>query len=133
MPFDKFVDIEIVKQERRNAVQQSLQNLTIEELKMFVNDHLSTFEGDPWQESFLRLMEKHPQGSFYGAATKEGLIVLYSRDEDTGIWVLPGCGMGPLPEEGKRHVKEAIELPLSRENKIGNLGHFFHKQHDRSN
>ena len=125
MPFDKYVDIEIVKQERRNAVQQSVQSLTIEEVKVFVNDHLSNFEGDPWRESFLRLMDKHPQGSFCGAATKEGIIVLYSRDENTGIWVLPGCGMGPLPEEGKRDVKEAIALPISREKEIGNLGHFF--------
>jgi membrane fusion protein (multidrug efflux system) len=122
MPFDKFVDIAVVSQERRQAVQQSLRNLTIEELKKLVNDHLSEFEGDPWREGFLRLIAMHPQGNFYGAVTKEGAIILYSCDEDTGIWVLPGSGMGPLPEEGKRDVKEAIKLPRSTEKQIRNLG-----------
>jgi len=56
MPFDKFVDIAVVSQERRQAVQQSLRNLTIEELKTLVSDHLSEFEGDPWRERFLRLI-----------------------------------------------------------------------------
>lgn len=121
MPFDKFVDIAVVRQERRQAVQQSLRNLASEELKTLVNDHLSEFEGDPWREQFLRLIAMHPQGSFYGAVTNEGAIVLYSCDEDTGIWVLPGSGMGPLPEEGKRDVKEAIKLPRSTEKQIGKL------------
>jgi membrane fusion protein (multidrug efflux system) len=122
MPFDKFVDIAVVSQERRQAVQQSLRNLTIEELKTLVNDHLSEFEGDPWRERFLRLIAMHPQGRFYGAVTKEGAIILYSCDEDTGIWVLPGSGMGPLPEDGKQDVKKAIELPRSTEKQIRNLG-----------
>ena len=47
--------------------------------------------------------------------TREGAIVLYCRDEDAGVWVLPGSGMGPLPDEGKRHAKEAIGLPVSSE------------------
>jgi hypothetical protein len=27
-----------------------------------------------------------------------------------GLWVLPGSDMGPLDDQGKRHMKEAIEL-----------------------
>ena len=32
------------------------------------------------------------------------------QNEDFGLWVLPGSGMGPLDDQGKRHMKEAIEL-----------------------
>ena len=110
MPFDKFVDIKALQKERREAVYQSLREITLEELKKIVNENLSDFEGDPWQANFLRIIAEHPQGSFYHAVTWEGAIVLYCRDEDAGVWVLPGSGMGPLPDDGKRHVKEAIEL-----------------------
>jgi hypothetical protein len=113
MPFDKFVSLERVNEERREAVQQSLGSLTIEELKTIVNDVLAEFEGDPWKEKFLRVMEEHPQGSFYRAAINEGAILLYCRDADIGVWVLRGSGMGPLPEPAKRDMREAIAAPPS--------------------
>ena len=79
MPFDKFVDIETLQQERRQAVHQSLREITLEELKKVVNESLSDFEGDPWQTNFLRIIEEHPQGSFYHAVTREGALLLYCR------------------------------------------------------
>jgi hypothetical protein len=112
MPFDKFVDMETLSEERRRALQESLQGMTVAEVRKIVKE-LSDFEGDPWQENFLRLIGAHPQESFYRAVTKEGAIVVYCPTEDTGIWVLPGSGMGPLPEQGKRHMKEAIAAPIS--------------------
>ncbi len=118
MPFDKFVDSETLQEERREAVHQSLREITLEELKKVVNGNLLDFEGDPWQANFLRLIEEHSQGSFYYAVTREGAIVLYCRDEDAGVWVLPHSGMGVLPNQGKCHVKEAIDLPVSSEKRI---------------
>ena len=98
MPFDKFVDMETLSEERRKAVQQSLQSMSVAELRKIVKDQLSDFEGDPWQENFLRLIEAHPEESFYRAVAQEGATILYCRGEDTGVWFLPGSGMGPLPE-----------------------------------
>ena len=57
MPFDKFVDIQALQKERREAVYQSLREITLEELKKVVNENLSDFEGDPWQANFLRIIE----------------------------------------------------------------------------
>ena len=104
--------METLSEERRNALQQTLQSMTVAELRKIVKE-LSDFEGDPWQENFLHLIEEHPEESFYHAVTKEGAIVLYCPDENGGVWLLPGSGMGPLPEEAKRHVKEAIAAPVS--------------------
>ena len=112
MPFDKFVDMETVSEERRKALQNSLQSMSLAELRNIVKE-LSDFEGDPWQENFLHLIQAHPEESFYRAATQEGAIILYCPGEDTGVWFLPGSGMGPLPEEAKRHMKEAIAAPAS--------------------
>ena len=108
MPFDKFVDMETLSEERRRAVQKSLQNMSVAELRKAVKE-LSDFEGDPWQENFVSVIGAHPEASFYRAVTQEGAIILYCPGEDAGVWFLPGSGMGPLPEQAKRHMKEAIE------------------------
>src|SRR6201982_1474503 len=112
MPFDKFVDMETLSEERRRAVQESLQSMSVAGLRKVVKE-LSDFEGDPWQENFVSVIEAHPEASFYRAVTQEGAIILYCPGEDTGVWFLPGSGMGPLPEEAKRHMKEAIAAPVS--------------------
>jgi hypothetical protein len=112
MPFDKFVDMETLSEERRRAVQESLKSMSVAELREVVKE-LSGFEGDPWQENFVSVIEAHPEASFYRAVTQEGAIILYCPGEDTGVWFLPGSGMGPLPEQAKRHMKEAIAAPTS--------------------
>ena len=115
MPFDKFIDIETLNEERRKAAHESLQSMTVAELRK-VPKELSEFEGDPWRENFVRLIAAHPQESFYRAVPQEGVIILYCPGEDTGVWFLPGSrisGMGPLPKQAKRYMKEAIAAPLS--------------------
>jgi hypothetical protein len=86
--------------------------MSVAELREVVKE-LSDFEGDPWQENFVSVIEGHPEASFYRAVTQEGAIILYCPGEDTGVWFLPGSGMGPLPEQAKRHMKEAIAAPTS--------------------
>ena len=113
MPFDKFVDMETLSEERRRALQESLQSMNVAELRKVVKE-LSDFEGDPWQEKFVSVVEAHPEESFYRAVTQEGAIILYCPCEDTGIWFLPGSGMGPLPEQAKRHMKEAMAAPARK-------------------
>jgi hypothetical protein len=45
---------------------------------------------------------------FHHASAGEGLVFVYSRDGDKGLWYLPGSGIGPLSEAGRRLMKEAI-------------------------
>ena len=90
-----------------------MRTISVDELKKHSRDQLAEFEGDPWQENFLRIIAECPQGSFYRAVVPEGATVLYCREEDAGVWILPGGGMGPLEEEGKRLLREAIGFPLS--------------------
>ena len=108
MPFDKFLDIQTITEARRKAIQQSLRSISIDELNKIAEDHQEEFLSDPWREKFLRLITKHPEMSFYHAVLPEGVFIVYCRDEDFGLWILAGSGMGPLPEEAKRLMKEAI-------------------------
>jgi hypothetical protein len=117
MPFDKFIDMETLSEERRRALQQSLESMTVADLREVVKE-LSDFEGDPWQENFVSVIGAHPEASFYRAVTQEGAIIVYCPGEDTGVWFLPGSGMGPLPEQAKQHMKAAIAAPPSGRKRV---------------
>jgi hypothetical protein len=42
----------------------------------------------------------------------EGVIFLYLRDQDTGLWCLPGNGMGSLSARGRQAMKDAIDQQI---------------------
>jgi hypothetical protein len=110
MPVDRFGDMETVSEERRRTIRESMQSMPVAELRKVVKE-LSEFEGDPWQQKLVKVFETHPEESFYRAVTKEGVIILYCPSENIGVWFLPGSGMGPLPEEATRQMKEAVAAP----------------------
>jgi hypothetical protein len=112
MPSDKFADMESVSEEQRKAIRESIQSMPVAELRKVVKE-LSEFEGDSWQQKLVEVVETHPEESFYRAVTQEGVIILYCPGENIGVWFLPGSGMGPLPEEATRQMKEAVTAPGS--------------------
>lgn len=73
MPFDKFVDMKTVSEERRKAIHGSLETMSLVDLQQLVKE-LSDFEGDPCRENFVSAIEAHPEASFYRAVTQEGAI-----------------------------------------------------------
>jgi hypothetical protein len=108
MPFDKFVDIETVNKERRKAITKSIRIISVEELKK-LGEEIFDSPDRPWRQTFLSLIAEHPGATFYHASAGEGVIFLYSRDQDKGLWYLPGSGMGPLSVAGRQIMKEAIK------------------------
>jgi hypothetical protein len=116
MPFDKLKYPDELWEERRKRVQESLQPISVTELKEIARQHEEEFLDDPWRDEFLRLIETQPQAAFYQAYVPEqDIVVYYCRDADFGVWVVgAGSGMGSLDEAGKRIMKESIANPLSR-------------------
>jgi hypothetical protein len=108
MPFDKFVDIETINKERRKAITKSIRIISVEELKK-LGEEIFDSPDRPWRQTFLSLIAEHPFATFYHASAGEGVIFLYSRDQDKGLWYLPGSGMGPLSVAGRQIMKEAIK------------------------
>jgi hypothetical protein len=108
MPFEKFEDTEAIDNERRKAVAKSIRTISVEELKK-LGEEIFDSPDRPWRETFLSLIAENPGATFYHASAGEGVIVLYSRDNDKGLWYLPGSGLGPLSEGGRQIMKEAIE------------------------
>jgi hypothetical protein len=107
MPFDKFVDIETINKERRKAITKSIRIISVEELKT-LGEEIFDSPDRPWRQTFLSLIAEHPGATFYHASAGEGVIFLYSHDQDKGLWYLPGNGLGRLSEGGRQMMKEAI-------------------------
>ena len=108
MPFDKFVDVETINKERRKAITKSIRIISVEELKK-LGEEIFDSPDRPWRQTFLSLIAEHPGATFYHASAGEGVIFLYARDEDKGLWYLPGSGIGPLSAAGRQMMKEAIK------------------------
>ena len=107
MPFEKFEDVGDIDKERRNAITKSIRIISVEELKK-LGEEMFDDPDRPWREAFLQFLAEHPGGTFYHADSGQGVIFVYSLDGDKGLWYLPGSGLGPLSEEGRKLMKEAI-------------------------
>ena len=102
MPFEKF-DLENLNKERR----KSIRTISVEELKS-LGGELSRYADDPWRETFFRFIAENAGATFHHAVTSDGVNILYCRDQDKGMWFLPGSGMGPLQARAPQIMKEMI-------------------------
>src|SRR5258707_7044922 len=101
MPCKKFEDAEAIDNERRKAIAKSIRIISVEELKR-LGDEIFDEPDRPWRQTFLSVVTENPGATFYHASAGEGVIFLYSRDNDKGLWYLPGSGIGPLSDGGDR-------------------------------
>jgi hypothetical protein len=108
MPFEKFEDAETLNQERRKAITKSIRTISVDELKKLAGEVFHDTD-EPWRDTFFRLIAENPGGTFHHAVTSAGVVFLYYRAEDKGLWFLPGSGKGPLSAGGRQMMKEAID------------------------
>jgi hypothetical protein len=107
MPFDK-IDIDIITEERRKSVAESVHRAGFEELKK-LGDEVFHDSDDPWREEFFKFIEEHKDATIYHAIASDGVHMLYCREKDKGIWFVPGLGKGILSPTGRQMMREAIE------------------------
>jgi hypothetical protein len=106
MPFDQFVNIDRIDDERRKSVTDSIRVINVEELKKLA-DEIFHSPDDPWRQTLLQLVAENPGGRFYHADAGQGVVFLYCRDVDKGLWYLSGTGMGPLSARARQMMNEA--------------------------
>ena len=111
MPFEKFEDAEAIDNERRKAIAKSIRIISVEELRK-LGEEIFDEPDRPWRQAFLSLIAENPGATFYHASAGEGVIFLYSRDNDKGLWYLPGSGIGSLSDGGRQLMKKAIAADL---------------------
>ena len=108
MPFDTY-DFESITEQRRKSIAQTIRPISLEEVKK-LGQELFKYADDPWRDAFNQFLAEHPGCSFYHADASEGVNILYCPDKDRGIWFVPGTGLGPLQERGKKAMKDSIGL-----------------------
>jgi hypothetical protein len=106
MPFETF-DLENLNKERRKAIAKTIRTVNADELKKIGNE-IFHFAEDPWRDAFFKFIEENPGATFHHAVTSDGVNLIYCRNKDKGMWFLPGSGMGPLQERGRKVMQEMI-------------------------
>src|SRR3954452_8972229 len=105
MPFDKFVDIDKIDDDRRKNVTKSIRTINIEELKKLAEEIFHS-PAAPWKQTLLQLITENPAATFYHAGAGEGVMFLYCVDVNKGLWFVSGSGMGPLSAQARQMMKE---------------------------
>src|SRR5258708_8282743 len=108
MPFDKFVDIDKIDDDRRKNVIKSIRIINVEELNKLAEEIFQSPD-DPWKQTLLQLIAENPGATFCHADAGEDVIFLYCREVDKGLWFLTGSGMGPLPAQARQMLKKPID------------------------
>src|SRR5262245_44169530 len=101
------LDISTLTEARRKAVADTIQPISLEELKT-VGEGLFPYLDHPWRQTFFQFLEQHPSARFFHATTHDGIEIIYCPDPDRGIWFRPGGGVGPLQEEGLGMLKAIV-------------------------
>ena len=107
MPFDKF-DLDSTTEERIASIKKTIRSINVDEVKK-MGEQLFKYADDPWRNAFFHFVAEHPTATFYHALTHENVNILYNPDSDKGIWFLPGSGMGPLQNLGKKVMSDASQ------------------------
>ena len=110
MPFDKFVDIEHIFDERRKAISSRYEQSVWKNLKRSANKLFHDAD-EAWRHTFFELITENPGATFHHAVTAEGAIFLYYRDKDKGLWqpAQKGAARDHWDPTDGRWMKEAIE------------------------
>src|SRR5258708_36519580 len=95
-----------INKEGSKAIPKSIRIISVEELKK-LGEEIFDSPDRPWRQIFLSLIAEHPGATFYHASAGEAVIFLYSRDQDKGLWHLPGSGMEPLSVPGGADIQKA--------------------------
>ena len=107
MGFEKF-NLEDLDKERRKALAASVRTVSVEELKA-IGESIFRYADDPWRDAFFKFIADNRGATFHHAVMSDGHNIVYCRDQDKGMWFLPGSGMGPLQATGRKAMKEIIE------------------------
>jgi hypothetical protein len=99
--------MDAVTEARRDAIAESIHTVSVEELHA-LGDGLFPNVEHPWREKYLSFLEENAGATFHHASTSDRIHIIYCDAADKGMWFLPGSGMGPLQEKGRKILKEIV-------------------------
>jgi hypothetical protein len=96
-----------ITEARRKAIAESIQPISVEELKTLGEGLFPNLE-NPWREKFFTFVTENAGATFHHATTHDRVHILYCQDKDRGLWFVPGSGMGPLQPKGLAILKAIV-------------------------
>jgi hypothetical protein len=103
------IDINSIMENRRQAVEASLQQISVDELKD-LGEQLFPYIDHPWRDTFFQFIEENLGATFYHGATHDRIHILYCSEKEKGIWFQPGNGRGPMQARELAIMKEIVDL-----------------------
>jgi hypothetical protein len=97
-----------ITEARRKAIAENIHTITVEELKA-LGEGLFPYIDHPWRQTFFTFLAENAGATFHHATTHDRVHILYCHAQDRGMWFLPGSGMGPLQERGRKILKAIVE------------------------
>lgn len=101
------LDIGSINSERRHAVEESITPICHDEVAA-LQESLFPDPAHPWAELFRRFVEEHRGTLFYHAVTHDQVQVIYCREQERGIWFVPGVGIGILQPRALEALREIV-------------------------
>lgn len=95
-------------EDRIAEVRRTIHPVSIGDLKRMA-DRLFPIATDPWCVRFNEFLKDHGDAKFYQARTPERAEIIYCADSGSGVWFLPGMGMGILQPKALKAIKEIVD------------------------
>jgi hypothetical protein len=94
-------------EDRRAMVRKTIRTTTVDELKQLC-ERLFPVVTDPWAERFNTFLNEHAHDRFY-LAEAPGAHIVYCREAGSGIWFIPGTGVGIIQSKGLQALAEIVD------------------------
>jgi hypothetical protein len=101
------LDIESINEDRRKAVEQSIQVISMGDLKS-LGEELFPFLDHPWRQLFFEFIEEHASDTVYHGKSDDGFEVIYCPATEKGMWFTRSRAMGPLQARAIAAMKEIV-------------------------
>ena len=101
------LDIERINEDRRKGVEQSIQVISMGDLKS-LGEELFPFLDHPWRQLFFEFIEEHASDTVYHGKSDDGFEVIYCPATEKGMWFTRSRAMGPLQARAIAAMKEIV-------------------------
>ena len=101
------LDIESITEQRRKAIEETIEPIGIEELKS-LGEKIFPFLDHPWRQIYFEFLEENSACTFYHATTNDQVEIIYCPERERGMWFLRRGGAGPLQAKGLQILKEIV-------------------------
>ena len=101
-------DVDVILADTGRAVEESIRRITIEKMTVLVEQLFPSW-GNPWEEIIFKSFKEKAGDTLYHSVTRDGTHILYSSDNDKGVWFVPNCCVGIMMAQERAAMIKLME------------------------